>query len=83
MVLPYSLKTFYITGTCHAHITSYTNHIILNYSSDDDSKIMISDFGLSKVTEDDDADQLGTACGTPGYVGQQLHVTYMMLRLCF
>ena len=31
---------------------------------------MISDFGLSKMLEDDDSDQLGTACGTPGYVGK-------------
>ena len=31
---------------------------------------MISDFGLSKITEEDEADQLGTACGTPGYVGR-------------
>ncbi len=29
---------------------------------------MISDFGLSKMSEEE-MDQLGTACGTPGYVG--------------
>ena len=28
---------------------------------------MISDFGLSKMGAD--VDQMGTACGTPGYVG--------------
>ena len=36
----------------------------------DDSKIMISDFGLSKTAETDD--QLGTACGTPGYVAPEV-----------
>ena len=36
-------------------------------SPDEDSKIMISDFGLSK-REDDGA--MATACGTPGYVGE-------------
>ena len=35
----------------------------------DDSKIMISDFGLSKSTE---SDQLDTACGTPGYVAPEV-----------
>ena len=39
-----------------------------NYSPDDDSKIMISDFGLSKTEEDDS--MMATACGTPGYVGR-------------
>ena len=29
---------------------------------------MISDFGLSKMGAD--VDQMGTACGTPGYVGE-------------
>ena len=32
---------------------------------------MISDFGLSKSAEDDH-DQLGTACGTPGYVAPEV-----------
>ena len=36
----------------------------------DDSKIMVSDFGLSKMQDDEQMDQLGTACGTPGYVGK-------------
>lgn len=38
---------------------------LLYYSADEDSKIMISDFGLSKV----DTAVMATACGTPGYVG--------------
>lgn len=40
---------------------------LLYHSRDEDSKIMISDFGLSKVEED--GHMLKTACGTPGYVG--------------
>ena len=40
---------------------------LLYYSPDEDSKIMISDFGLSKVEEDG---IMATACGTPGYVGK-------------
>ena len=31
---------------------------------------MISDFGLSKETAE--VDQLGTACGTPGYVAPEV-----------
>lgn len=40
---------------------------ILYYSQDENSKIMISDFGLSKMV---DNDIMSTACGTPGYVGK-------------
>ncbi|CAH3193330.1 unnamed protein product [Porites evermanni] len=43
---------------------------LLYYSPDEDSKIMISDFGLSK-TEDDDS-MMATACGTPGYVAPEV-----------
>lgn len=40
---------------------------LLYFSQDEDSKIMISDFGLSKM---EDSGIMATACGTPGYVGQ-------------
>lgn len=40
---------------------------LLYYSPDEDSKIMISDFGLSKM---EDSGIMATACGTPGYVGR-------------
>lgn len=43
---------------------------LLYYSPADDSKIMISDFGLSKETAE--VEQLGTACGTPGYVAPEV-----------
>uniref|UniRef100_A0A3P9LXB4 Calcium/calmodulin-dependent protein kinase IGb n=2 Tax=Oryzias latipes TaxID=8090 RepID=A0A3P9LXB4_ORYLA len=42
---------------------------ILYYSQDEDSKIMISDFGLSKMT---DTGIMSTACGTPGYVAPEV-----------
>lgn len=42
---------------------------ILYYSQDENSKIMISDFGLSKMIKDD---IMSTACGTPGYVGRKI-----------
>lgn len=42
---------------------------LLYYSMDEDSKIMISDFGLSKIEGADSV--MSTACGTPGYVGKQ------------
>lgn len=36
-----------------------------------DSKIMISDFGLSKLSsEPEEMPVMVTACGTPGYVGK-------------
>ena len=39
------------------------------HSPEDDSKIMISDFGLSKSENEG---MMATACGTPGYVGENL-----------
>lgn len=42
------------------------------YSTDEDSKIMISDFGLSKI---EDSGVMATACGTPGYVGMFIIIT--------
>lgn len=42
---------------------------LLFYSSDEDSKIMVSDFGLSKM---EDSGIMATACGTPGYVAPEV-----------
>lgn len=42
---------------------------LLYYSPDDESKIMISDFGLSKM---EDSGVMATACGTPGYVAPEV-----------
>ncbi|XDV52083.1 hypothetical protein PO909_020851, partial [Leuciscus waleckii] len=43
---------------------------LLYYSLDEDSKIMISDFGLSKIEGSDSV--MSTACGTPGYVAPEV-----------
>uniref|UniRef100_A0A1Y1N2A1 Calcium/calmodulin-dependent protein kinase type 1 n=1 Tax=Photinus pyralis TaxID=7054 RepID=A0A1Y1N2A1_PHOPY len=42
---------------------------LLYYSPDENSKIMISDFGLSKM---EDSGVMATACGTPGYVAPEV-----------
>ncbi|KAJ8260265.1 hypothetical protein GJAV_G00178980 [Gymnothorax javanicus] len=42
---------------------------LLYYSQEEDSKIMISDFGLSKM---DDLCAMSTTCGTPGYVAPEV-----------
>jgi len=42
---------------------------LLYYSPELDSKIMISDFGLSKM---EDSGVMATACGTPGYVAPEV-----------
>ncbi|KZC13366.1 Calcium/calmodulin-dependent protein kinase type 1 [Dufourea novaeangliae] len=42
---------------------------LLYYSPHEDSKIMISDFGLSKM---EDSGIMETACGTPGYVAPEV-----------
>lgn len=46
---------------------------LLYYNQDEESKIMISDFGLSKTEE---SGVMATACGTPGYVapGESLYL---------
>uniref|UniRef100_A0A8C3Q7Y6 Uncharacterized protein n=1 Tax=Geospiza parvula TaxID=87175 RepID=A0A8C3Q7Y6_GEOPR len=43
---------------------------LLYYSMDEDSKIMISDFGLSKI--EGCGSVMSTACGTPGYVAPEV-----------
>ncbi|XP_078144568.1 calcium/calmodulin-dependent protein kinase IGb [Centroberyx gerrardi] len=42
---------------------------LLYYSQDENAKIMISDFGLSKMV---DNGIMSTACGTPGYVAPEV-----------
>jgi serine/threonine protein kinase len=50
-------------------LLSFQPENLLYYSSDEDSKIMISDFGLSKM---EDSGIMATACGTPGYVAPEV-----------
>lgn len=45
---------------------------LLYYNPHEESKIMISDFGLSKM-EGAANDIMSTACGTPGYVGRAVN----------
>lgn len=51
------------------HVWSLQPENLLYYSMDEDSKIMISDFGLSKI--EGAGSVMSTACGTPGYVGKK------------
>ncbi|XP_033930703.1 calcium/calmodulin-dependent protein kinase type 1D isoform X1 [Pseudochaenichthys georgianus] len=43
---------------------------LLYFNAQDESKIMISDFGLSKM--EGNGDVMSTACGTPGYVAPEV-----------
>ena len=55
---------------------------LLYYSMAEESKIMVSDFGLSKT---EDGGTMATACGTPGYVGARpprTHDTRRCARSC-
>jgi len=52
-------------------------HFIL---SKEDSKIMISDFGLSKIaSEPETMPAMQTACGTPGYVGESRNIATVQI----
>ena len=60
----------------HKYIYLHANlidvHLSCTCSPADDSKIMISDFGLSKMADTSDVMALDTACGTPGYVAPEV-----------
>uniref|UniRef100_A0A8D2DKA1 Calcium/calmodulin-dependent protein kinase type 1B n=1 Tax=Sciurus vulgaris TaxID=55149 RepID=A0A8D2DKA1_SCIVU len=45
----------------------------------EDSKIMVSDFGLSKIQA---GNMLGTACGTPGYAGSCMRACGLTHHVC-
>lgn len=53
--------------TCSSCVCSKQPENLLFYSPEENAKIMISDFGLSKTVENG---VMSTACGTPGYVGE-------------
>lgn len=61
--LPVSLTLLFDNSSCRLQPEN-----LLYYSMDEDSKIMISDFGLSKI--EGAGSVMSTACGTPGYVGK-------------
>ena len=48
---------------------------LLYYNTDENAKIMVSDFGLSKTLEHG---VMSTACGTPGYVGELIPCLFGM-----
>ena len=51
--------------------------------SKEDSKIMISDFGLSKLSsEPEEMPVMVTACGTPGYVGKFGVCRFLCVCMC-
>ena len=51
-------------GSCQ----NCTVKLKFNFSETEKSRLMISDFGLSKM---EGTEAMATACGTPGYVGEQ------------
>lgn len=52
---------------------------MLYFNPQDVSKIMISDFGLSKM--EGSGDVMSTACGTPGYVGELISIPLAFKKL--
>uniref|UniRef100_A0A672Q850 Calcium/calmodulin dependent protein kinase I n=1 Tax=Sinocyclocheilus grahami TaxID=75366 RepID=A0A672Q850_SINGR len=56
--------------TAHCFIFPHQTKNLLYYSMEEDSNIMISDFGLSKI--EDSGSVMSTACGTPGYVAPEV-----------
>jgi len=58
-------------------------HTIFFFSKED-SKIMISDFGLSKIaSEPETMPAMQTACGTPGYVGELRSIIIVQINMIF
>ena len=66
-----SWSNFVLPTNAHTFRLSPSSLSLLLSSPADDSKIMISDFGLSKMGIEDSA-SLATACGTPGYVAPEV-----------
>ena len=69
-VVNQSEMLFYLQNLLICSILSLYLHCFC-FSPDADSKIMISDFGLSKMEE---SGVMATACGTPGYVAPEVFV---------
>lgn len=75
MVVPQTCTHTHRCTHIHAHILYFLKFSLspsqpenlLYYNMDENAKIMVSDFGLSKTLEHG---VMSTACGTPGYVGE-------------
>jgi calcium/calmodulin-dependent protein kinase I len=52
---------------------------LLYYNQEEESKIMISDFGLSKITTEESG-IMATACGTPGKLLLKLFIHFLLLE---
>eukprot|EP00064_Thunnus_orientalis_P002380 superscaffoldBa00000170_g2387 len=66
----YALKCLKKKHLAHSNLENEINpENLLYYNTDENAKIMVSDFGLSKTLEHG---VMSTACGTPGYVGELL-----------
>lgn len=76
LFLPFLL--FHCTSFSLCFSVSEQPENLLYYSTDENAKIMVSDFGLSKTLEHG---VMSTACGTPGYVGEFLGRVYTVLLL--
>lgn len=48
----------------------------------DESDLLIADFGLSKVIDDQTFSALTTTCGTPGYVSRTGRASRSQTRVC-
>lgn len=46
---------------------------LLFRTEDDDSDIMITDFGLSRIMDEEKLDRLTEICGTPGYMAPEIY----------
>lgn len=66
LVRLYSLFKYFFCTICR----DLKPENLLYYDHEKDSKIMISDFGLSKT---EDSGVMATACGTPGYVAPEVN----------
>lgn len=66
--LPVDAISFSLFHFSRFFFPSHQPENLLYFNPQDESKIMISDFGLSKM--EGSGDVMSTACGTPGYVGR-------------
>lgn len=79
--LPWGDRTITVGPLSHLQtvLLSLQPENLLYYSMDEDSKIMISDFGLSKI--EGAGSVMSTACGTPGYVGKGFYFSSHLFYL--
>lgn len=47
---------------------------LLFATEDDDSELLVADFGLSKIVDENTYSTLSTTCGTPAYMAPEVRV---------